>query len=130
MGLFAGPCPRATRKKSLRQPTTAASARGVGHKRQRRASGLKKLARKRHTVHFRALRPSTIRARHAPRSPHFERMGKERIYPFLCQMAKVELEGVQRVTARTDHELADALRVCRPTGRLRGEALVVVEVAV
>src|SRR5215217_8294769 len=30
MGLFAGPCPRATRKKSLRQPTTAASARGVG----------------------------------------------------------------------------------------------------
>jgi hypothetical protein len=30
MGLFAGPCSRATRKKSLRQPTTAASARGVG----------------------------------------------------------------------------------------------------
>src|SRR5215213_1297546 len=26
-GLFAGPCSRATRKKSLRQPTTAASAR-------------------------------------------------------------------------------------------------------
>jgi hypothetical protein len=43
---------------------------------------------------FRALRPSTIRARHAPRSPHFERMGKERIYPFLCQMAKVELHAL------------------------------------
>ena len=29
LGLFAGPSPRATRKKSLPQPTTAASARGV-----------------------------------------------------------------------------------------------------
>ena len=57
----------------------------------RRASGLRKLARKRHRVHFRALRPSTIRAGHAPRSAHFERMGEERIYPFLRQMAKVEL---------------------------------------
>src|SRR5215203_6215687 len=89
-GLFAGPSPRATRKKSLRQPTTAASARGVGQAPEK-ASGLRKLARKRHRVHFRALQPSTNRARHAPRSPHFERMGKERIYPFLCQMAKVEL---------------------------------------
>ena len=70
-------------------------------KRQRRASGLRKLARKRHTVHFRALRPSTIRAGHAPRSPHFERMGKERIYPFLCQMAKVEPSETVRKGART-----------------------------
>ena len=36
MGLFAGPSPQETRKKSLRQPTTAPSARGgVGHKRQK-----------------------------------------------------------------------------------------------
>src|SRR5829696_8804649 len=63
MGLFAGPCSRATRKKSLRQPTTAASARGgVGRAPERRASGLRRLARKRHRVHFRALRPSTNRA--------------------------------------------------------------------
>ena len=63
----------------------------------RRASGLRKLARKRHRVHFSALRPSTIRAGHAPRSAHFERMGEERIYPFLRQMAKVELEEVRRI---------------------------------
>src|SRR5918994_5745600 len=96
MGLFAGPTtPQPTRKKSLSQPTTAASAPPGGvAQAPRRASGLSKLATKRHTqrVHFRALQPSTIRAGHdAPRSAHFERMGKERIYPFLCQMAEVEL---------------------------------------
>src|SRR5215204_1235533 len=41
MGLFAGPSPRPTRKKSLRQPTTAASAREEWVKR--------------HRIHFRAL---------------------------------------------------------------------------
>jgi hypothetical protein len=55
---------------------------------------MRKLATKRHRVHFRALRPSTNRARQAPGSPHFEWIGKERIYPFLCQMAKVELYEV------------------------------------
>ena len=100
MGLFAGPTAQPTRKKSLPQPTTAPSAPPPGGVAQapRRASGLMKLATKRHThrVHFRALQPSTIRAGHdAPRSAHFERMGKERIYPFLCQMAKVELHALR-----------------------------------
>jgi hypothetical protein len=39
------------------------------------------------------------------RSPHFERMGKKRIYPFLCQMAKVELTRTQ--VKRSVVELVD-----------------------
>ena len=60
---------------------------------ERRASGLRKLATKRHTQSpFQSVATFDEQStRQAPRSPHFERMGKERIYPFLCQMAKVEL---------------------------------------
>jgi hypothetical protein len=93
MGLLADPTtPRATRKKSLPQPTTAASTPGGVGQAPRRASGLSKLATKRHRVHFRALQPSTIRAGHAPRSAHFERMGKERIsIPFSVKWLKSSL---------------------------------------